>query len=295
MQSAATRTKEQTQPQQSHGAAAFPWAAFRFPPFPESAVRALNLVNDENTSMRHLSDLISSDPALSCEVLIIANSALLAQRHPVTSVLQATVLLGTRTLKGVCLTIAVRAYLGPSMSYPALRAIWRHSLATALIADQLTGSTCLEQGTAYTAGIIHDIGRFALAALRPRQYAELLEQHSGCADSALEQERTLFGFDHCEAGLQLMQQWGLPAEFEPVLHAPFGVKTPLDEWQLPDLIGVSCRLADTAGFAVCPGDDVTPYEELMAAIPVRLRSLFHADVKRLTFDIRTRMACIEGF
>jgi HD-like signal output (HDOD) protein len=294
MPNEATTIKEQTQPQQSDRAAAFPWATFRFPPFPESAVRALNMVNDENTSMRHLSDLISSDPALSCEVLIIANSVLLAQRHPVTSVLQATVLLGTRTLKGVCLTIAVRAYLGQSMRYPALRAIWRHSLATALIAEQLTSTTSVEQGTAYTAGIVHDIGRFALAALRPREYAQLLEQHSGCADSVLEQERTLFGFDHREAGLQLMKQWGLPDEFEPMLHGPSGVKTLHDAWQLGDLIGMSCQLADTAGFAVSPKDEVTPYEELMAAMPVRVRSLFHADVKRLTFDIHTRMASIEG-
>jgi len=140
----------------NNAVAALDWAHFRLPAFPESALHVLNLVNEDNVSMRHLTDVISSDPALSCEVLIIANSALLAQRHPVTSILQATVLLGTRTLKGVCLTVAVRAYLGKAMNYPSLRAIWRHSLACALIAEQLAGAAGIEKGTAYTAGIIRD-------------------------------------------------------------------------------------------------------------------------------------------
>src|SRR5580704_2896099 len=55
-----------------------PWAHLRIPPFPQVAIRILQLTNNEDASMRQLSDLISSEPAFSSEVLTIANSALYA-------------------------------------------------------------------------------------------------------------------------------------------------------------------------------------------------------------------------
>jgi HD-like signal output (HDOD) protein len=269
------------------------WANFRFPPFPEAALRVLKLVNDDTASMRQLSDVISADPALACEVLIIANSALMAQRHRVTSILQATALLGTRTLKGICLTVAVRAYLGPSMSYPSVRAVWRHSLACALIAEQLSAAAAVDKGTAYTAGVVHEIGRFALAVLRPKDYAILLEHHCGPASSILEPERELFGFDSREAGLHLIAEWRLPSQFESVVHLQNGTRYLHESWGMHNLTETCCHLADTAGFKLFAGCEVVPYLDLLEAIPIRERSLFPIDVSRLTFDIANKINAIE--
>jgi HD-like signal output (HDOD) protein len=287
-------TSGQTEQGTNSVATAFHWAHFRFPPFPQAAFRVLKSINDEDSSMRHFSALISSDPALSCEVLIIANSALLAQRHRVTSIPQAIVLLGTRTLRGVCLTVAVRAYLGKSMNYPSLRALWRHSLACALIAEQLADAAVMDKGTAYTRGVMHEIGRFALAVLQPKDYSELLEKHCGSAISILESERLLFGFDHCRAGQHLIKEWNLPSEFEAMLQPQDCVRQQNNSWQMHDLVHMSCRLADTAGFAAFPHCEVTPYADLLELIPVRERSLFHADVKRLAFDIGSKISAIES-
>jgi HD-like signal output (HDOD) protein len=282
-------------PSKARSAAGLPWAHLRLPPFPEAALRALQLVNDENASMRHLSDLICADPALSCEVLIIANSALLAQRHHVTSIVQASVLLGTNTLKGVCLTVAVRAYLNGALRYPSLRAVWRHSLASALIAEQLAGAAAMDKGTAYTGGVVHEIGRFGLAVLRPMEYAALLEQHCGSAASILESERKLFGFDSHEAGEYLIAEWNLPAQFLSMLHSPDPVRHNGDPWQMHDVVQMSCHLADAAGFTEFPGCEVIPYAELLESIPVRERSLLNTDVTRLAFDIGSRIKAIESF
>jgi HD-like signal output (HDOD) protein len=276
-------------------AAEVPWAHLRFPPFPQTALKVLESVENENVSMRQFSDLISSDPALSCEVLIIANSALLAQRHRVTSILQAIALLGTRTLKGVCLTVGVRAFLGKSMSYPSLRAIWRHSLATALISEQLADPSLVDKGTAYTAGVVHEIGRFALSVLRPKEYAELLQHHRGSAITILESERELFGFDSREAGRHLIADWKLPSEFEALLRQPEPESDYQDDlWRLDDVIRVSCHLADAAGFTIFPGCEVTPYADLLERIPVRKRCLLYADVDRLVADIGSRLHAIEA-
>jgi HD-like signal output (HDOD) protein len=290
-----TRRGATAESSKTGGAAGLPWAHLRLPPFPQAALRALELVNDENASMRHLSDVICADPALSCEVLIIANSALLAQRHHVTSIVQASVLLGTNTLKGVCLTVAVRAYLNGALRYPSLRAVWRHSLASALIAEQLAGGAGLDKGIAYTGGVMHEIGRLGLAVLRPKEYAALLEQHRGSRNTLLESEQEMFGFNSCHAGEHLVVEWNLPVHFLDLLHAQDHVRHSGDPWQMHDVVRMGCHLAEAAGFTLFPGCEVVPYAELLESIPVRERSLLNTDVTRLAFDIGSRIKAIESF
>jgi putative nucleotidyltransferase with HDIG domain len=278
---------------QSNEVARLPWAHLRIPPFPLIAIRILQLTNQDDVPLRQLSDLISSEPAFSSEVLTIANSALYARRVPVNNVLQAIAVLGTNTLKGLCLTVGVRAYLGSSLNHETLRAIWRHSLACALIANQLAGAGLIDKDAAYTAGILHDVGRLALAVISPREYATLLETHSGPPASALEAERGLFGFDHCEAGRRLIADWKMPPYFTKVVadhHAP---RVNRDIWEMPDIIQVSCRMADTIGFAVFQGCELAPYPELLADLPDRERRAFCPDSEVLAFDISTKINAVE--
>jgi putative nucleotidyltransferase with HDIG domain len=244
--------------------------------------------------MRQLSDLISSEPAFSSEVLTIANSALYALRFPITSVLQAIAILGIKTLRGVCLTVGVRAYLGESLNDQSLRAIWRHSLACALVAQQLARAGSMDRHAAYTAGILHDIGRLALVAISPKEYAALLETHTGSAASILEAERELFGLDHCEAGLRLVADWKLPSDFENIVSDHHSPRQKGDPWNLPSLVNVSCRMADSAGFAAFRGCDVSPYPDLLGELPDRVGKTFCAYVDLLTYEISTKINSVES-
>lgn len=271
-----------------------PWAYLRLPPFPQVALRVLQLANSENVQLHELSELISSDPAFASEVLTIANSLLYAPRFPASSVLQAIAVLGANNLQGLCLTVGVRAYMGKSLNQPAMRAIWRHNLACGLIADQLASVGFLDRDVAYTAGVMHDIGRLALAVIRPREYSLPLGAHSGSPASILKVERDLFGWDHCEAGLRLVRDWKMPPEFEAIVaehHAPRRKDGP---WGMADLINVSCRMADTAGFAAFPGCEVTPFPDLLNELPARERRLFHTEVEPLALEIARKIDSVES-
>lgn len=270
------------------------WAHLRLPPFPQVALRVLQLANNENVQLHQLSELISSDPAFASEVLTIANSLLYAPRFPASSVLQAIAVMGANNLQGLCLTVGVRGYMGKALNEPAMRAIWRHNLACALIADQLASVGFMDRDVAYTSGVIHDIGRLALAVIRPKDYSLPLGAHSGTPASILKVERDLFGWDHCEAGRQLITDWKLPPEFEAIAgdhHAP---RAKDDPWDMPNLINVSCRMADTAGFAAFPGCEVTPFPELLDELPARERKLFHATVEPLSFEISKKINAVES-
>ena len=270
------------------------WAHLRLPPFPQVALQVLQLAHNENVQLHQLSDLISSDPAFASEVLTIANSLLYAPRFPTSSVMQAIAVLGANNLNGLCLTVGVRGYMGKALNLPAMRAIWRHNLACALIADQLASVGFLDRDVAFTCGVIHDIGRLALAVLRPKEYSLPLGAHSGTPGSILKAERELFGWDHCEAGRQLIADWMLPSQFEAIVADHHKPREKNSSWDMPNLINVCCRMADTAGFPAFPGCEATPFPDLLDELPARDRGLFHQTIEPLAIEIARKINAVEA-
>lgn len=279
---------------QTATAVRLPWAHLRLPPFPQIALRVLQLTHNENVSLHDFCDLISTDPAFASEVLTVANSILYAPHYPSNSILQAVTVLGSRTLQGMCVTVGVRAYLGKTMSQPAMRSLWRHNLACALIAEQLAALGILDKDVAYTAGILHDTGRIGLAVLQPRAYAALLDAYCGPAAGILDAERELFGLDHCETGMQLVTDWKLPGEFEAIVcehHAP---RRTDGAWSMAELIKVACKMAETAGYPAFAGSQTVPYANLLDELPARERRLFFPDLAALSAAIASRIDAIES-
>jgi HD-like signal output (HDOD) protein len=273
-----------------------PWAHLRIPPFPQVAIRVLQLANNEKVRLTQLSELISSDAAFASEVLTVANSLLYAPRFPSTSILQAISVLGSDHLQGMCMTVGMRAYLGRSLSDAAMRSLWRHSLACAVIAERLAGGGSLSNDSAYTSGVLHDVGRFGMAVIRPKEYTELLGKHEGTAASILEAESELFGIHHCEVGRKLILDWKLSSEFSSIVcdhHSPRNTEG-IGCWNMSELIKVSCQLADGAGFPAFPGCTVTPYEELLDLLPPMERSQLPRELEALQEDVATRIQGVES-
>ena len=284
--------------EKNNRATTLPWAYLRLPPFPQVALRILQLANNENVQMRELSSLISTDPAFASEVLTVANSAFYSPRYPSTTVAQAVAVLGANRLQGMCVTVGVRAYLGKSMNLPALRNLWRHNLACAIIAQRLAApghpSDDIDQDIAYTSGILHDVGRMALAVIQPKAYAELLESHCGPSASVLEAERELYGWDHCEIGRQLIADWKLPANFEAVVADHLAPRRADGAWDVSELVKVSCAMASSVGFAAFPRCQPTPFADLLASLPDRERHLFQADPDTLNREIAESIHTVES-
>jgi HD-like signal output (HDOD) protein len=276
------------------GVVRLPWAYLRLPPFPQVAIRVLQLVNNENVQLRQLSELISSDTAFASEVLTIANSLLYAPRFPASSIQQAIAVLGANNLQGLCLTVAVRSYLGKTLSQPAMRDLWRHNLACGLVAEQLASAGFMDRDIAYTSGVMHDLGRLALAVLRPKEYGLLLGSYSGPPESILKAERDLFGWDHCAAGRELIADWKLPEDFGAIAGEHHCRRAEGGSWEMTDLINVSCRMADAAGYPAFPGCETSRFEDLLKELPTQERRLFHSTVETLTFEVTKRIEAIEA-
>jgi HD-like signal output (HDOD) protein len=270
-----------------------PWAHLRLPPFPQIALRVLQLARDENVQLHELCDLISADPAFASEVLTVANSVLYAPHYPSSSILQAVAVLGSNTLQGMCITVGIRAYLGKTMRFPALRSLWRHNLACAVVAGRLASGDLMDKDVAYTAGILHDLGRMALAVIQPKDYGALLETHHGAPASILSAERDLFGLDHCETGRQLIGDWKLPHDFESAVFAHHSLRRTDGAWDLAEMIKVSCKMADTAGYPAFAACATLPFSNLLEELPARERRLFFSDLAPLTAHLAEAIHAIE--
>ncbi len=267
-------------------------AFLRLPALPQVALRVLQLTNDENVQLHQLSDLISSDAAFASEVLIIANSAAYSPRFPACSVVQAVAVLGANRLQGICLTVAVRSYLGKSLGNPLIRNLWRHNLACASIAAQLAATGYIDKDAAYTAGMLHDIGRLAIAVIRPAEYVSLLRTHRGPGDSILQAETDLFGIDHCEAGKYLVGKWKLPPEFDSIVGNHHAQRR-TDLWGVDELLKISCRMADTIGFPAFPGCQPERFADLQNELPDRERKAFCWELAALSKFVAEKISTLD--
>ena len=85
--------------------------------------------------------------------------------------------------------------------------LWRHVLATALVAEAAAPDA--ERALHFAAGLLHDLGRLALAADDPRRYARVVVLARAGFDPR-EVERDLFATDHAVVGAAIVEAWGLP-------------------------------------------------------------------------------------
>lgn len=260
---------------------------------PWAMLRVLQRPLDDERQLVELGVLIASDPAIASNVLTIVNARVRAPHLPARCIHQAIAIVGATRLQGLCVASVVHQCMGGMLRHPSMRSMWRHSLACAAIAEQLAAPLCLDPGIAFTCGVLHDIGRVALAAVGPEECLELLEAYAGPPEGILAREREVFGFDHCEMGVQLVREWRLPGEFALVVAGHHEPRLPEFSWTMPDLVQMSCRLADAAGFAAFPACQPTPFEELLQELPIRARGLFFTDARSLAFEVRRKIKAIE--
>ncbi len=271
-----------------------PWALMRLPPFPMVATKVLHLVAKNDSSLRQLSALISTDQAFSSEVLTIVNSPIFPIHASVTSILQGIAALGFERVKGLAVTVGVRAYLSGALGCPSLQAIWRHSLACSLLAEEFAASSMIDKGTAYTAGIMHDIGRAALAVIQPRRYASFLQNIQEESSEVLRREQELFELDHCEAGRRLAVDWKLPEQFLNIIARHHAARQASGPFDLLALIQLACRMADTIGFSATPSLKCSSYKILTSELPERVRDLLPLEPEELAFRIAAKVNSIES-
>lgn len=264
-----------------------PWALKILPPFPQVAIRLLDVLSQEDAVMRQVVELVRMDPAFGGEILRLANSAAFGFRSQIDSLGHAISLLGTERVKALCMTVAVATYGRKAFKQEALKACWHHSLATAFLTEDLAAACGINKDRAYTAGLLRDVGRLALLVGYPVEYSNLIIVANENSMDVMEVERGMFDIDHREAGRWLANDWKFPAELCATIAEPDDapIEPPL---KLESLVRLASHLADTLGFQAARPVNPWAYEDLMAKLPETARSAF-PDAEQLTSRIKKRL------
>ena len=260
----------------------------KVPPFPPIAARLLVLLSSESVAIAELADLIGSDPTFSARLLNCVNSAAFGLKSAVTNVQQALALLGIDRTRQITLTVATAAYTQGALRSNELRRCWEHTVATAILADQIAHVSGGYTEIAYTAGIMHDIGRLGLLVAYPEEYERIIRDAADQCLDLLDFERDQFGMDHTEAGRILAERWNLPEEFRLVAgrhHDPCEGA----EVDLLKIVHVACRLADALGYDITRPLVPLDVDAVFADLPAPARErLQKSDELRARIEQRIR-------
>jgi HD-like signal output (HDOD) protein len=177
---------------------------------PQTLAEVLRVTKSENSSAQELASVLMRDPALTAKILRIANSPFYGVGREITTMTQAVVTLGLRTVTALTLSSSVYKLVDGWNSTIDRPRFWRHSLEVAIGSRMIYEAQGINQGEeAFIGGLLHDIGILVLERAFPKQYpAVWKEAQQGRVLTELEDET--WGTDHARVGKFLLEQWHLP-------------------------------------------------------------------------------------
>ena len=203
------------------------------PPAPTVAIELLGLFDDPDRDIDRIVELISLDPSLTIEVLRRCNKASSGPGMDTSDMFDVVTRLGFYEV--YCVVAAVvgaRAMtMGKSQQTLDMANLWRHSVVTAVAAATLAKYLKQTEAVAFTAGLLHDIGKLVLVSVETSRYGDIINQTGTFGPMAAEAEESAFGVSHAHVGARLLSRWGLPEDITvatlhhhnaPELAEPYG-------------------------------------------------------------------------
>jgi len=178
------------------------------PSLPAVVMELLTSIDKEDVDISVLAKKVSHDQALTAKTLRLANSSTYGLQVKVTTIQQAITFLGFQTTRNLITAAAITGCFaeGKCAGFND-KAFWRHSIATAACARVLARRMRFNQDYAFTAGLLHDIGRLVLVSSYPERYAEAIAWRAAHDCELLEAELAVLGIDHVAAGVALGEHW----------------------------------------------------------------------------------------
>lgn len=186
----------------------------------------IEMMGRDDVAAEQLVGKISLDQALTAKTLRLANSSFYGVPRQVNLVREAISVLGLRTVRSVVTAAAVTdSFKPPVCDGFDFVDFWRHSIGTAVCARLLADELKFDPEVAFTAGLLHDLGKLVLASCFPSDYGAVLQQMQASDAFGIELEQSLLGLDHAAAGGLMAEHWRFTSQVVEVIrlhHAPPG-------------------------------------------------------------------------
>ncbi len=259
---------------------------------PQVMTRIMQIITDENSCAVDLANEIAKDKSLTAKVLKMVNSAYYGFYREIVRVSDAVVVLGFNEIRRLSLAISVLDIFGRSKRSEIRMKLWNHSLACAALSDILAKQWRVHDSGAFTAGLLHDIGKAVLDQYFSSMFAAVQASMQKDSLKTHEAERLLFNFDHADIGCWLCEQWNLPVSLSEAIRNHHRIES-AEEEELPlaKVVRVANNLANefaelkSAGLSVTDvyfeSDGEFPPEkkvEMFLELEKRMKSSKAADI-----------------
>jgi putative nucleotidyltransferase with HDIG domain len=190
------------------------------PTLPIVAIQIGEVVHGKNVTVQQVADILKTDPSTSAKLLRLVNSPYFGIPGGVSDVARAIPFVGFNTLYQLVLSISVLDTLGAKNSPFDIKSLWIHSLSVAIAARELaTEVRFADAGGCFTAGLLHDMGKIALAKLDGERLTQAytVAEETGISLEAAEAAVGLI--PHEKIGSKLAKAWKFPATLStPIEH-----------------------------------------------------------------------------
>lgn len=217
------------------------------------AIRAIQLINNENIPITELEQLVLQDQVLAANILKEANSAYYGLSRQVHTISRAIAYLGIKTFKKIVMNTCLSEIYNKAITTYDMEegAFFHHSVACARISEAIAKVTgYIEPETAYMAGLLHDIGKIVIERHGTDLFLQVTSRVLLQNESFVQAEKDVFGLDHAAIGQYIAHNWQLPIELEEAIafhHEPenMNIISPL-----PCIVHIANHICNIAGIGL---------------------------------------------
>jgi HD-like signal output (HDOD) protein len=216
-------------------------------PVSDVAGKVMALLDDPDCGMSDLSDIIRHEPALTANVLKLANSSYFGLPGKINDAKQAVVYLGmTQVVDLVLLVSCSESFSGSHGGYGLNTGeLWKSAVSAAILANDLAEIKGLKQtGLFCTGALLRDIGKVVLDQHVKSAIEPILNRVNSQSMTFRAAERQVLGFDHCQVGAMVAENWHFPTPLQCIIrysHTPLEAKGCFLEASIVYMADAICR------------------------------------------------------
>jgi len=182
---------------------------------PETLIQILRILDNPRSSAEELAVVVRQDAPLMAKILRLANSPFYSGSRHMADLQSCIAVLGFLTVRQVALCVSIASNLVAKCEGAQGRIdykeLWRHSVVTGVITKQL--ATLIdhpEPEELFTAGLLHDLGKFVILQKEPALYDQIIDRRNQERILLVSAERDQLGYDHTVAGEAFGRAWSFP-------------------------------------------------------------------------------------
>lgn len=196
------------------------------PTLPNITYEIMKLTEDPDSTVHDIENVVMKDQSLTTRILRLANSAYYGYPRRISTVSEASVLLGFQAIRSLTLTASVGGLLMKEVPGYGLgkNELWKQSQSCAIISRYIARKVrFIKVDQAYVAGLLRDIGKVIVSYYLTDHFKQIMDLVESENISFLDAEERILGFHHGQVGAEIAKKWNLPEDLAEAIayhHSP---------------------------------------------------------------------------